>query len=928
MSGTPLHRFGGLGTFDGIDEFEDADDTPVAPAEGGSVSAPVADAVVTAAAQALGDAPGDKTAAAGGETPAPRRPRWSDAVPPADELLEGLNDPQRRAVVHRGGPLLVVAGAGSGKTRVLTHRVAHLIATGDARPWEILAITFTNKAADEMRTRLIGLVGPVAERMWVSTFHAACVRILRSHADRLGYRSSFTIYDDTDSRRLIEQILRDLNIDAKKIPPRSVQATISGAKAELIEAQEFAASAQSVFERRMADVYVEYQQRLFAASAMDFDDLLLQTVKLMRNAPDVLESYQKRFRQVLVDEYQDTNRVQNELVMLLCAEHRNVCIVGDTDQSIYAFRGADIRNILEFEKAFPDAEIIPLEQNYRSTKTILAAANAVIVNNTSRVPKELWTDGEQGEPVNRFRAEDEYDEAAWVAAEIGRLHHGEGLRYGDVAIFYRTNAQSRPIEEAFLRYGLRYQLVGGVRFYQRREVKDALAYLRVLRSDHDTAAFERIINLPPRQIGEKTIAVLRSLAAERSGDVWAGIEAAERAAGDLAARTRTAIVGFAAVVRRLRQRVGLVELPELLDTVLEDSGYRAMLMDGTQDGEDRWANLLELRAVVARYGDLDPDDALDRLLEETALVADQDAYSGDTDAVTLITLHAAKGLEFDVVFIAGLEEGVFPHSRALDDPRQMEEERRLAYVGLTRARHRLYLTHAAQRATWGRGGFSVPSRFLLEIPAELMHGPRLVVQDEFEDDDDQRPADERTGYDVGTWLGRGAGGTRLVGRRPGFGVGPGSRQTGGRILPPGGGYTPPPGAPRDDQPFRTSRDLAARRESYYAARPGSVGASSAAASAAASASARPGSAAADPPSPAFTPGDTERTIGAVPSRPIVPGERRYRDGDRVRHRAFGDGTVVTSRLTRDDEEVTVAFPDRGVKKLMASLANLELRGPL
>ncbi len=422
--------------------------------------------------------------------------------------------------------------------------------------------------------------------------------------------------------------------------------------------------------------------------------------------------------------------------------------------------------------------------------------------------------------------------------------------------------------------------------------------------------------------------MLRSLAAERSGDVWAGIEAAERGAGDLAARTRTAIVGFAAVVRRLRQRVGLVELPELLDTVLEDSGYRAMLMDGTQDGEDRWANLLELRAVVARYGDLDPDDALDRLLEETALVADQDAYSGDTDAVTLITLHAAKGLEFDVVFIAGLEEGVFPHSRALDDPRQMEEERRLAYVGLTRARHRLYLTHAAQRATWGRGGFSVPSRFLLEIPAELMHGPRLVVQDEFEDDDDQRPADERTGYDVGTWLGRGAGGTRLVGRRPGFGVGPGSRQTGGRILPPGGGYTPPPGAPRDDQPFRTSRDLAARRESYYAARPGSVGASSAAASAAASASARPGSAAADPPSPAFTPGDTERTIGAVPSRPIVPGERRYRDGDRVRHRAFGDGTVVTSRLTRDDEEVTVAFPDRGVKKLMASLANLELRGPL
>ncbi|HEX3981887.1 MAG TPA: UvrD-helicase domain-containing protein, partial [Acidimicrobiales bacterium] len=520
MPGTPLHHFGGLGSFDGVDEFEEFeqgsfDDGAAADDSVGLDDGASAD---DGAGADDGESGGGLTMLEGGTTPpaeAPKsarrsagpgsrakKPRWTDALPHPDDLLVDLNEPQCRAVVHRGGPLLVVAGAGSGKTRVLTRRVGHLIATGDARPWEILAITFTNKAADEMRSRLISLVGPVAERMWVSTFHAACVRILRAHADRLGYRSSFTIYDDTDSRRLIEQILRELNIDAKKIPPRSVQATISGAKAELMEAAEFAAQATSVFERRMADVYVEYQARLFGASAMDFDDLLLQAVKLFRQAPDVLESYQTRFRQVLVDEYQDTNRVQNEFVMLLCAEHRNICIVGDTDQSIYAFRGADIRNILEFEKAFPDAVIIPLEQNYRSTGTILDAANAVIVNNSSRVPKELWTEGERGEPINRFRAEDEYDEAAWVAAEIGRLHHAEGLRYGDVAIFYRTNGQSRALEEALVRKKIAYKVVGGTRFYDRREVKDILAYLRVVANPSDEISARRIVNVPRRGVGD------------------------------------------------------------------------------------------------------------------------------------------------------------------------------------------------------------------------------------------------------------------------------------------------------------------------------------------------------------------------------------------------------------------------------------------
>jgi DNA helicase-2/ATP-dependent DNA helicase PcrA len=693
VTGTPLHRFGGLGTFDGVDEFEETDD--------GDGRGPLLDGAVGGVAVGPGEPP-------------PRRPRWSDDVPPPGDLLEDLNEPQRRAVVHRGGPLLVVAGAGSGKTRVLTRRVAHLIATGDARPWEILAITFTNKAADEMRTRLIGLVGKVAERMWVSTFHAACVRILRAHAGLLGYRSSFTIYDDTDSRRLVEQILRDLNIDAKKIPPRSVQATISGAKAEMIEAPAFVDQARSVFERRMADVYVEYSRRLEAASAMDFDDLLLLTVKLFRRHGDVLESYQKRFRQVLVDEYQDTNRVQNEFVMALCAEHRNVCIVGDTDQSIYAFRGADIRNILEFEKAFPDADIIPLEQNYRSTKTILEAANAVIVNNTSRVPKELWTDGERGEPVNRFRAEDEYDEAAWVAAEIGRLHHAEGLAFGDVAIFYRTNAQSRALEEALVRSSISYKVVGGTRFYDRREVKDVLAYLRVVANPSDEVSARRIVNVPRRGVGDTSADRLAAWAREHgrsfadsfdrvaeagvTGRAAAGLAALSLLLDDLRAES-DAGAGPAALIEAVASRTGYVAELEAQDT-LEAAG--------------RLENIAELMAAATEY------DSLDEFLESVALVSDADEIEDDTSRVSLMTLHTAKGLEFPAVFLVGMEDGVFPHLRALDDPLQLEEERRLAYVGITRARRHLYVTHAWSRTMWGSTSHAIPSRFLSEIPPELV----------------------------------------------------------------------------------------------------------------------------------------------------------------------------------------------------------------
>ncbi len=482
-----------------------------------------------------------------------------------------------------------------------------------------------------------------------------------------------------------------------------------------------------------------YVQRLKQVGALDFDDLLLEAVRLFDEAPDVLARYQDRWRYLHVDEYQDTNRPQYLWIRALAAKHRNLAVVGDDDQSIYRWRGADIRNILDFERDYPDATVVKLERNYRSTQLILDAAHAVVSRNTERTDKKLWTEQAGGRPIQRFEAYNEEEEAEWIARQIEGLVGGRGsvltrradddeetVRARDVAVMYRMNAQSRAIEESFLRYGIRYQLVGGTRFYARREVKDALAYLRILRSDTDSVSFERIINVPARAIGEKTIEALRAVARRDEVSTWEAIERAGRGEVEgLVPRARTSLADFAALVRRLRSRVGVLPLPELLDDVLEASGYRAMLADGSEDGEERWANLLELRSVTTRYDDLEPEDALDRLLEETALVADQDTYEGDADAVTLITLHAAKGLEFPVVFIAGLEEGLFPHSRALEDEKELEEERRLAYVGITRAKRRLFLSHAWRRSTWGMGQASVPSRFLLEIPAELMVGPDL-----------------------------------------------------------------------------------------------------------------------------------------------------------------------------------------------------------
>ena len=695
---TPLHHFGSLGAFEG-DEL--ADEPAVAERASGR---PAADAGQADAGQDVDDHHG----------PARRRPAWLDDLPPPDSLLENLNGPQHRAVEHRGSPLLVVAGAGSGKTRVLTHRVAHLIATGDATPWQILAITFTNKAADEMRDRLVGLIGQVAEKMWVSTFHAACVRILRAHAERLGYRKSFTIYDDADSRRLIEHIAREMNIDTKKIPPRGIQAAISGAKAELVGPAAYRDAASSVFERRIGDLYLEYQKRLQAASAMDFDDLLVLVVRLLREHPDVLDAYRKRFLHVLVDEYQDTNRAQNEIVLMLGAVHGNVTVVGDPEQAIYGFRRADVRNILEFEEAFPQAAVIPLEQNYRSTKTILDAANAVIANNLTRIPKELWTEGERGERIRRFRAEDEYEEAGWVAGEIKRLHDTDPLNYGDIAVFFRTNAQSRAFEDAFVRAEIPYKVVGGTRFYERREVKDVLAYLQVLANPSDEVAARRIVNVPKRGVGAASVDRLAAWAQANDLSFAAALSFADEAG--VSGKAAKGIALLRGILEDLRRMVEAGAGPgDLVAEVAERTGYLDELeAEGTVEARGRIENIADLAGGASRFADLD------EFLESIALVSDADDIPSDGGRVSLMTLHTAKGLEFPAVFLAGMEDGVFPHLRALDDPIQLEEERRLAYVGITRAEQHLYVTHAWSRTTWGASSHAIPSRFLSELPEELV----------------------------------------------------------------------------------------------------------------------------------------------------------------------------------------------------------------
>ncbi|HUQ39631.1 MAG TPA: DNA helicase PcrA [Acidimicrobiales bacterium] len=630
-----------------------------------------------------------------------------------DDLLAGLNPVQREAVTHGEGPLLIVAGAGSGKTRVLTSRVAWLIAERGVSPFEILAITFTNKAADEMRHRVAALVGPVAQKMWVSTFHSACVRILRREATALGYKSSFTIYDQADAVRLTGYVLRDLNLDTKRFPPRTVHATISTAKNELLDFDTYAQRARTVFERKIADVYREYQQRLLAASAMDFDDLLMLTVNLFQMRDDVLLHYQERFKHLLVDEYQDTNRAQNELVLLLAKKHQNVCVVGDSDQSVYRFRGADIRNILEFEDAFPTASVIVLEQNYRSTQTILDAANAVIANNAMRKPKALWTEQVGGELISRYHAEDEHDEAAWATHEVSRLHDEAGFRWGDVAVFYRTNAQSRVIEEELQRRNIPYRVVGGTRFYERREVKDLLAYLRAVANPADEVSMKRIVNVPKRGVGDTSLGRLDAWAQSR-GVTFAEAMADAEAAG-VTGRALGGLKDLLELMDELQTKID--DGPgAILEAVVERTGYAAELeAERTVEAAGRLENVSELLGSAREYDDVNA------FLEAVSLVADSDELTDDDSEVVLMTLHTAKGLEFPIVFLIGLEDGVFPHLRSLGEPDELEEERRLCYVGITRARQRLYLTHAWCRTLWGSTQYNPPSRFLNEIPEQLLH---------------------------------------------------------------------------------------------------------------------------------------------------------------------------------------------------------------
>jgi DNA helicase-2/ATP-dependent DNA helicase PcrA len=629
----------------------------------------------------------------------------------ASDLLEGLNPAQREAVTHEQGPLLVIAGAGSGKTRVLTHRIAHLIEERGISPFEILAITFTNKAAGEMKERVGRLIGPVAEKMWVSTFHSACVRILRRDVKALGYPSSFSIYDQADAVRLCGYVIRDLNLDAKKFPARSVQASISAAKNDGVSVDAYHDRAQGPFEKRIANVYREYQQRLQQAGAMDFDDLLSVTVRLLRESPEVLGHYRQRFRHVLVDEYQDTNRVQNELVLLLGAEHRNVFVVGDSDQSIYSFRAADIRNILEFEHAFPDATVVVLDQNYRSTQVILDAANAVIANNLSRKPKDLWTEAGRGDRIIRFHAEDETDEAQWVGREIARLHESGTVRWDEIAVFYRTNAQSRVLEDQFMRGGIPYKVIGGTRFYDRREVKDALAYVKAVVNDVDEVSVKRILNVPKRGIGDTSEGRLDAYARAHGLSFFGALRRADDVG--LSSRAVKAIAGFVALMDDLAA-IAADGPASLLEAILDRTGYVADLeAESTIDAEGRIENLAELVGVAQGFDDVDA------FLEQVSLVADTDQL-GDDSQVTLMTLHSAKGLEYPVVFLVGLEEGVFPHIRSIGEPEQMEEERRLAYVGITRARQRLFVSSAWTRMLFGSSQYNPPSRFLEEIPAELI----------------------------------------------------------------------------------------------------------------------------------------------------------------------------------------------------------------
>jgi len=751
------------------------------------------------------------------------------------DLLSTLNPAQQQAVSATEGPVLVLAGPGSGKTRVLIHRVGHLIQNLHVEPWRIMAVTFTNKAAREMKERLAkqGILTPAQlNALTVGTFHAICARILRQEIEQMGpFTRDFVIFDSSDQQTVVKQILQELNLDPKRYSPQAVHSGISKAKNELKTAAKL--RTDNYWAEIVRRVYERYEEVLEANNALDFDDLIMKTHQLLSTVPAVLDKYQQRYRHIMVDEFQDTNMAQYELVKMLSEGWRNVFVVGDEDQSIYSWRGADYRNVMRFKKDFPDAQTILLEQNYRSTETILQAAGSLIAKNRHRHAKTLFTDRSKGAPIVRVETYTGFDEARFVVREIERLRDEEAITPADVAVMYRTNAQSRVVEEAFVDAGMPYRLVRGTRFYERKEVKDALAYLRLIHNPNDQVSLGRIINTPRRGIGSKTVQTLFDWAAAMDFTPWQALLTLHNFTADAAAappkpspfspRAAKSLVAFAKIMILLLAAKEKMPLVDLIDLTLARSGYKAMLNDGTDEGAERWENLQELKTVARNYEELDGSEALSQFLEEVALVSDVDGLNEDEGGPALLTLHAAKGLEFPIVFMVGMEEGIFPHARSKDDPEQMEEERRLAYVGVTRAKDRLYLTHAFRRTIYGRDEMSEPSRFLADIPAELVDVQTTQISSNY--GSSRNRSDRRNQYSH-----------------------------------PNTGY---------------------RRQTSW-----------------------------EPP-------------GQRRAKESTPVMGQFKIGDRVHHRTFGEGTVVSIKMQDNDEEVTVAFPGKGIKRLLTSLAPLK-----
>ncbi len=678
----------------------------------------------------------------------------------SEQLLSGLNERQKEAVKLTDGPVLIMAGAGSGKTRVLTHRIAYLMAEKQVAPWNILAITFTNKAAREMKERIEALLGPGAEDIWIATFHSMCVRILRRDIDRIGINRNFSILDTSDQLSVIKSILKERNLDPKKNDPRTILGSISAAKNELITPEEYKKAAASQWEQVVSDIYTDYQKKLIKNQSLDFDDLIMSTIQLFQRVPEVLEYYQRKFQYIHVDEYQDTNRAQYMLVKMLAARFKNLCVVGDSDQSIYRWRGADIANILSFEKDYQDANVILLEQNYRSTKRILQAANEVIQNNLNRKPKNLWTENAEGNKITYYRADSEQGEAQYVAGKIQELVRSGNRKYSDIAILYRTNAQSRVMEEVLLKSNIEYTIVGGIKFYDRKEIKDILAYLRVVANPDDDISLTRIINVPKRGVGATSVDRIQAYATEHGISMFRAIEEIEEIG--VSARVINALTDFRNMINHFSQMQDYLSVTELAEELIDKTGYSDMLkQEKTLESQSRLENIEEFLSVTQSFEKQSEDKSLVAFLTDLALIADIDQLDKEDDQqeqdqVVLMTLHSAKGLEFPVVFLIGMEEGVFPHSRSLMEEAEMEEERRLAYVGITRAEEQLFLTNAQMRTLFGRTNMNPESRFITEIPDDLIENESPVKKKQSSSSFARRPSFARpqlrsTGGDSLDW---------------------------------------------------------------------------------------------------------------------------------------------------------------------------------